>query len=145
MRSEMIKDLFGVRERAKERASRKWRNNELSARFKKIKATGEGADQFLIRDGKKFFSTEVPKLPKEALPQPAEIIETNKPKAQKFETKFKKEIRKMLDEHKEISIKAYLAILAQQKRRLLKEKIRRLELSIAEHEARITQREGAKS
>ena len=108
----MIKDLFGTRERAKERAARKWRNNELSARFRKMKATGEGAEQFLVRDGKKFFSTEVPKRPKEALPQPAEVIKTNKPKAQKFETKFKKDIRAMLNEHKEVSIKAYAAALA---------------------------------
>jgi hypothetical protein len=57
----MIKDLFGGKEPAKERAKRRWRNNELTHRFKKMKETGKGTEEFPIRDGKNYFSTEVPK------------------------------------------------------------------------------------
>ena len=65
----MVKDL--PKEPAKTRAARRWGNNALTERFKKMKATGEGSEEFSIRDGKKYFATEVPKPPNRVLlPKP---------------------------------------------------------------------------
>jgi hypothetical protein len=135
--SEMGKDLFGTKEPAKERAARMWRNNELAQRFKKMKDTGEGAEQFPVRDGKKYFDASIPKPPKEAL-RPADLIENDRPKAQPFERKFIKDIREMMNEHRSIKVEHYLAAIREEKRKLLIEKLRRREASIAE-------REGAKT
>lgn len=85
-------------------------------------------------------------LKKDAAPQPADVIETEKRKNDilpRTQERFKKEIRKMLDEHKEKNIQLYAAHIAHQRRRLMLEKIRRLKLFIAASEARIAQREGA--
>jgi hypothetical protein len=131
----VLKELDGPKEPASNVAERKWRNHSISERFKKLKTTGEGADDFFFYDGKKPFSAEVPKPPKEA--QPAEVIENNSPKAIAFERKFKRDIRIMLKEHKEMSVTHYRAILRHQKRRLLMEKYRRYLV------ASIAQREGA--
>jgi hypothetical protein len=55
-----------------------WRNNDVAQRFKKMKDTGEGAEQFPIQDGKKYFDTSILKPPKDALPKPADVIENDK-------------------------------------------------------------------
>ena len=88
-----------------------WRNNALSQKFKKMKATGEGEEEFDFHDGKKYFSTERPKPPKEAPPQPAQVIENEGRKAHGFERKFLKDIRAMMNEHKAINIEWYAAPL----------------------------------
>jgi hypothetical protein len=137
----MVKDLFGPKEPARERAKRKWRNNDLSARFKKMKATGEDAEQFRVGDGKKYFANEVPKPSKAPLkepPKPADIIENDNPKVDRFERKLKKDIREMLNAHKSINVEWYRASIRQQKCRLLLEKLRRLEAGTWS-----TQRKGA--
>jgi len=137
----MIKDLFGGKEPAKERATRIWRNNDLTHRFKKMKETGKGSEEFSFYDGKKPFANEVPKPPNEPI-RPADVIENNDPRVDRFERKFKKDIRMMLNGHKEenraLLIAGMRAAIYQEKRKLLLEKLRRLEASIA-------QREGAKS
>lgn len=124
----MVKDL--PKEPAKTRAARRWGNNALTERFKKMKATGEGSEEFSIRDGKKYFATEVPKPPKEPL-KPADVVENEGPKAHRFERKLLKDIRAMMEGHKQRNVELFLAIDQQQRRRLLKEKLRRLEVSIA--------------
>lgn len=99
----MVKDLFGTPEKAKERAQRRWRNNDIAQRFKKMKDTGEGAEQFPIEDGKKYFDTSRPKPPKEAL-RPADVIENDNPRVKKLETKFIKDIRDMIEGHKQRAV-----------------------------------------
>jgi hypothetical protein len=130
----MLKDP--PKEPASKVAERRWRNKALTERFRKMKATREGAEQFPVFDGKKPFSTEAPKPRKEAPPKPAEVIENNDPTVNKFESRFLKDIRAMLFEHKQVSKAECLAAIARQKRRILLEKLRRLELAA---------REGAKS
>jgi hypothetical protein len=89
----MLKDPS--KEPARERAKRRWRNHDLTTRFKKMKATGEGADEFIFQDGKKpFISAEAPKPPREL---PADVIENDRPKVSRLERKFKKEIRAMME------------------------------------------------
>jgi hypothetical protein len=120
----MVKHLDGPKETAAKRAERRWRNHDIATKFKAKKAEAKAA----------------PKEPKQPL-----LIETEKPKNDiliRTQERFKKEIRKMIDEHKRRNVEIYVALIAQEKRKLLKEKIRRLELSIAQNEARIAEREG---
>lgn len=125
------------KEPAAKRATRMWRNKEISERFKKMKATGENAEQFPFGDGKKYFSTEIPKPPKNEPPQPVEIIENDaqlKGPIRNFENRFKREIKAMLEGHKERNVMFYAAMIQHQRRRLMLEKIKRLEASIAQRE-----------
>jgi hypothetical protein len=133
----MVRDLNRPMEPARKRAERKWCNNALSTRFKKMKATGEGSEEFLIRDGKKYFANEVPKPPKEEL-RPADVLENPRPKVDRFERKFVKDIKEMMEGHKQQNMAFYAAAIRHQKRRIMIEMIKRLE-------ARIAQREGAKT
>jgi hypothetical protein len=75
-------------------------------------------------------------LTKEA--QPADVIETNDPRVSKLETKFKNDIREMMEGHKQQNMAFYAAAIRHQKRRLMIEMIKRLEAKNAE-------REGAKT
>ena len=78
----MLKDPNEPKEPAKKRAERRWKNHDVAARFKAKKAEAKAA----------------PPEPKQLL-----LIETEKPKNDiltKTQERFKKEIRKMLDEHK---------------------------------------------
>jgi hypothetical protein len=135
----MGKDLFGGKEPAKERATRIWRNHALSQRFKKMKETGKGEDEFFFRDGKKpIISAQVPKPPREELPKPADVLENPRPKVDKFERKFVKDIREMMEGHKQRNVALYVAAILHEKRRLMIEMIKRLE-------AQNAAREGAKS
>jgi hypothetical protein len=93
------------------KAERKWRNNAVTARF--------------------LENRQKPKLV-EVIAQP-EIAETIINEGRKdgpinrLEAKFKREIREMLQGHADKSLKLYVASLAYRKRRLLLEKLRRLE------------------
>jgi hypothetical protein len=112
----MLKDLNEPREPAKKRAERRWRNHDVATKYKAKKVEAKAASS----------------KPEEPL-----LIETERPKADtvtRVENKFKKDIRAMLNQHKEMNVKVYAAIIRAQKRRLLLEKIRRLEASIAARE-----------
>ena len=112
----MVKYLDQPKETAAKRAERRWRNHDVATKFKAAKAEAKAAP------------------PKEPL-----LIETEKPKNDiltRSQERFKKEIKKMLDEHKGRNVAIYAALIAHEKRKLLKEKIRRLEASIAEREGR---------
>src|ERR1700722_17623890 len=96
-----------------QRASRKWKNKELSERYKRAKETGEGAENFLTFDGKKpHINAEVPKPPKN--PEIASVI-TNDGKrdarVNRFESKFKKDIRAMMVGYSTTNLHHYLAYL----------------------------------
>ena len=75
-------------------------------------------------------------LKKEA--QPADVVENDDPRVSAFERKFKKDIREMMEGYKRRNVEIYAALIAQEKRKLLKEKIRSMEAGIAE-------RDGAKT
>jgi hypothetical protein len=120
----MLKHFDGPKEPAYKRAQRRWKNHRIATEFKAKKAEAKAAP---------------PEL-KESL-----IIENEKPKNDiltKTHERFKKEIRKMLEDHKQKNIESYRAVIVRERRRLMLEKIRRLEASIAASEARIAQREG---
>lgn len=136
----MGKDLFGGKEPAKERATRMWRNHDLSQRFKKMKETGKGEDEFFVHDGKKpIISAQIPKPPREELPKPADVLENPRPKVDKFERKFVKDIREMMEGHKQRNVDLYVAAIRHEKRKLMIEMIKRLEAT------KNAEREAAKS
>jgi hypothetical protein len=122
----MAKD--SKRETPEQRASRRWRNKELSERFKKAKETGEGAEDFLTIDGKKpHINAEVPKPPKD--PEIAETIVNvgrRDGRVTRFESRFKKEIRTMMEGHARRNLEFYYAALQHRRVILLKEKLKRL-------------------
>jgi hypothetical protein len=118
---------------ARTKAERRWRNHDLSARFKKMKATGEGTEQFSVYDGKKPFSTEVPKPPKEPEPvEPADLLEgkhDRRGSIVRAQTNFAKYIRETLEGHTQRNRLYYLISLEAKRKRLLVEKLRRLRLA----------------
>jgi hypothetical protein len=125
----MLKDSKG--ETPEQRASRRWRNKELSERFKRAKETGEGAEDFLAFDGKKpHINAEVPKPPKE--PEIGEAINgeddgrKRNGSVRHFERQFLKDIRAMMENHVQRNVEFYYAALQRRKLLLLTEKLKRL-------------------
>jgi hypothetical protein len=113
----MLKDHGGPKEPAEKVAERKWKNNELR---QKIIASKVAAP--VVAD---------PNAP----PEVASVIKNDKkPKARGFERKFLKDIREMMEGHKERNNMIQRYLIAQEKRKLLLELIRRREVSIAERE-----------
>jgi hypothetical protein len=112
------------KEPAKSRAQRRWKNHAVEKAFKAAKqeADGEPPD----------FRADL---------SPADVIEQEKlikESTTKFESKFIKEIRSLFDEHKRRNLVLYALSIKAQRKRLLMEKLRRLEAREAQ---RIT-REG---
>jgi hypothetical protein len=116
----MLKEYDNSKETAEEKAKRKWRNNAVRQRFIEKR---EGAQKAIAE----AEESEPPKL--------ADIIENDGRRhgpIQNFESKFKREIREMLRGHVDRNLVMYAASLRHQKRRLLLEKLRRLEARAAQ-------------
>jgi hypothetical protein len=109
----IIKDGYNnsTPETARRRAERKWKNNAVRTKY--IEA----------RQKPKLVETDTE-------PEIADTITNDGRKdgsIKRLETKFAKKIRAMLEGHVDRNLRFYVAYLAQQKRRLLLEKLRRLE------------------
>lgn len=103
----MLKDT--PKEPAAKKAARRWRNHDVSTRFKAEKAAANAA----------------PPEPKETL-----LIENDerlKGPVNNFERRFKREIRAMMEGYSARNLQLAAIALEQQQRRLLLEKLRRLE------------------
>jgi hypothetical protein len=120
-----MKDLDKPTESSEKRAERMWRNNQL-----RQKIITRNASSPVVAD---------PNAP----PDVATVIENDKkPRAfYGFERKFLKEVRSILDERKHANLEIILAGIRHERRILMLEKIRRLELSIARKEAILAQRQ----
>jgi hypothetical protein len=120
-----MKDLDKPTESSEKRAERMWRNNQLRQEIIASKALSP-----VVVD---------PKAP----PEVATVIENDKkPRAfYGFERKFLKEVRSILDERKQANLAIIRAGIRHERRVLMLEKIRRLELSIARKEAILAQRQ----
>ena len=110
----MLKDSEPPKEPPSEKAKRKWNNHLITKRF--LEERDQKPKEVKAADG----------LP----PDPADVIANDDIRhgpVKRLETKFAKEIRKILQGHVDKNVMLYVATLAHQKRRLLKEKLRRLE------------------
>jgi hypothetical protein len=106
-----------VRKPARERAARHWKNSQVERNFKKAKKDAlDGA----AKNHKQ--------------PELAEVLEPEKIVKVTFESKFLKDIKAMLDEHKKRNELVYLKWIYVRRKRLLVEKLRRLEAREAERE-----------
>jgi hypothetical protein len=110
----MLKDDEPPKETAEEKAKRKWRNNALSKEYKE-------------RDEKRIRL--IDKKPALA-PEIAEVLEHDGRRdgsLTRFQKRFIRELGAMFREEHDRNLKMYLVYLDYQKRRLLLEKLRRLE------------------
>jgi acetyl-CoA acetyltransferase len=119
-----MKDLDKPTESSEQRAERMWRNNQL-----RQKIIASNASSPVVADPN-------------ARPEVGTVLE-NKAKRRPggFERKFLKEVRSILDERKQQNLEIILAGIRHERRILMLEKIRRLELSIARKEAILAQRQ----
>jgi hypothetical protein len=108
-----MKDLDKPKESAEQRAIRMWSNYDLTNRFLE-----------------EIQKKEVIQKPTKTTPDIAEIIETEHPKAQaitRFQNKFIKDFKAMLDNHKRRNVALYRLTLLTKLQRLKAERARRLE------------------
>jgi hypothetical protein len=109
----MLKDIDKPKEKARNKAERRWANAD------KIKRLKEAEQRPQLVDPNKE-------------PEIAEII-TNQGRVDgqinRFESKFKKEIRTMMKGYAAKNLQLYAAFLDHRRYRLLKEKLRRLKLA----------------
>jgi hypothetical protein len=121
--------LKGVDDRpvepARKKAERKWRNHDVEKRLKEERTKPKP----------------VPKEP--GAPEIAEIIESEKPDRRgsviRAQTKFAKDIRAMMEGHSKRNLILHAISIRAQRKRLLLEKLRRLELREAERVAQQNQ------
>jgi hypothetical protein len=133
-----MKDLEKPTESSEQIAERKWRNNALSKKLKE----GKVPIPVMVDPQDIDYVNKKVKVDKNPPPDVATVL-VNKAKRRPggFERKFLKEVRAILDERKQENLRLIRASIRHQKRRLMLEKIRRLELSIAESEKRIALRQ----
>ena len=111
----MLKDDSPPKEPARRKAERKWRNNAVERTLKEQKANA------------------TPIAPKEL--EVGDVIENDKLVAEaaiRFQTKFAQEIRSMLRRHTLRNILLYKLSIRHRKKRLLFEKLKRLEAKVAQ-------------
>jgi hypothetical protein len=111
----MLKDDGPPKEPARRKAERKWRNSAVERTLKEERVKA------------------VPIAPKEL--EAGDVIENDKVVAEavtQFQTKFANEIRSMLERHTKRNILLYKLSLRYQKKRLLFEKLKRLEAKAAQ-------------
>ena len=109
-----MKDLDDLRkETAEQRASRMWSNHDLTKRFLEEVQKKEAIEK-----------------PAKTTPDIAEVIVTERPKAEsitRFERKFIKDFKAMLEDHKRRNVALYRLTLLSKLHRLKAEMARRLE------------------
>jgi hypothetical protein len=118
----MLKHVDDIRKSARERAQRRWQNYATEKAFK---AAREKANEEAAKEPKPI--------------EPADVLEQEriiKEGTTKFESKFIKEIRTMLNEYKGRSVALYALSIRVRHKRLLREKLRRLGAREAQRAAR---------
>jgi hypothetical protein len=109
----MLKDLEKSRESARVKAERKWTNTELVNELRQEKAIPKRRD---------------PNAP----PKVTDVVKNEGKldgRVKRFENKFKKHMRTMMEAQKEFNLKIYAVRLEHRRRILLREKLRRLKLA----------------
>ena len=106
----MLKDHDPPKDKASEIATRKWGNNDLRRRIIEAKQRPKLVDP---NKGPEIGETFV------------NVGRVDGP-VNRFESKFKREIRAMMEQHKALNLAIYVASIENRRRRLLTEKLRRL-------------------
>jgi hypothetical protein len=117
----MLKSIDDIRKSARERAARRWHNHAVERAFKEAQKQKEETQA------------------KQTIPiSPADVLEQEqliKEATTKFESKFIKDIRAMLEDHVTRNEVRYAIAIRAQRKRLLTEKLRRLEAREAQRVA----------
>jgi hypothetical protein len=135
----MSKDLDKPIETSEQKAKRKWLNQKIRQDYK----AGNTLVPMMVNPKDVDYVNKKIHLDKNPPPEVATVIENDKkPRAfYGFERKFLKEVRSIMDERKQANVDIILAGIRHERRILMLEKIRRLELSIARKEAILAQRQ----
>jgi hypothetical protein len=131
----MSKNPDNPRESSEKRAERMWRNNQLRQEYKE----GKMPVHIMANPEDINYVTKEVKVHIDPAPIGSVLVNKGKRKPVSFERKFLKEIRAMLDERKQENLELIRASLRHERRRLMLEKLRRMELRIAESEKRLAQ------
>jgi hypothetical protein len=111
----MLKHIDDIRKSARERAKRRWHNHQVEKNFKAAqKEASEGA----AREPKPIEPSDT--IINEGLKSGSLV---------RVQTKFAKDIKEMLQGHLKQNLMNYAISLEMKKRRLLREKLRRLQLA----------------
>ena len=109
----MFKEHDPPKEKARNKAARRWSNAEVRKRVKQAQQEPK-----LVDPNKE--------------PEIAETV-TNQGRVDgpinRFESRFKREIRTMMNQHKALNLAIYAASIENRRRKLLAEKLRRLKLA----------------
>jgi hypothetical protein len=111
----MLKHIDDIRKSARERANRRWKNWQTTKDFK---AAQQQASEGAAKQVK--------------LLEPADVLEQEKlikEATTKFESRFLKDLREMMEGDKQRTLQLYALSLQAKKKRLLAEKLRRLQLA----------------
>jgi hypothetical protein len=117
----MLKEHDSPKEPLRVKAERRWKNNDLAKRVRSERQKPKRVDP-------------------NKEPEMAETILNEGRRdgpVKRFESRFIKEIRMTLNEHKLLNLKIYAAAIEHRKRILLKEKLRRLKLAQQESEMKV--------
>jgi hypothetical protein len=109
----MLKEHSPPKEKASDKAARRWKNADVRKRLKEAQQRPQPVDP-------------------NKEPEPADVIvNPEKPngRIERFERKFAREIRAMLEGHVDKNLALYAIMLHRRKCKLLKEKLRRLKLA----------------
>lgn len=110
----MLTEYGSPKEKARAKAKRLWNNTAVGKKQKEERAKPKLVDP-------------------DAPPRIAEVIINEGrlgSKVKRFETKFKREIREMIEGHQKLSLQIYVMSLEHRRRRLLAEKLKRLKAKI---------------
>jgi hypothetical protein len=126
---EMMNDDDPRKESASDVAKRKWRNNELSKKYR----DGKMPTMMVVDpDDVDWDEGKVKAAEKLDL---TSVIENDDPRVSKFERRLKKEIREMMRGYNEENLIKYRLYLQSQRHRYLTEKLKRLEAMAAQQES----------
>jgi AAA15 family ATPase/GTPase len=134
----MANDLDKPTETSEQKAKRMWLNQKIRQEYK----AGNTLVPMMVNPKDIDYVNGKVRLDKNPPPDVATVIENDKkPRAfYGFERKFLKEVRSILDERKQANFEIIRAGIRHERRKLMLEKIRRLELSIARNQAILAQR-----
>jgi hypothetical protein len=131
----MSKNSDSPIETFEQRAERMWRNHQIREKYKENRTSVH----LMVNPDDINYVTKKVKVHVDPAPVGSVVVSKSRRLHGGFERKFIKELREMLDERKLVHLEMIRASLKYQRRRLMREKLRRLELSVAASEKRLAE------